>query len=161
MRWDRLIAAALCVLLQTGQALAIDGIAATERPGSQLVFPKFDIRAGYATQFSITNIDDDDSVGIELVYICPGVLLGDQRCRSLVRKLVLTPRETRVIDVGEHKPPCKQGYALAYALSVDQYGRTRIIQLPDRQLHEHARGSSPRTPWRCRRMPWPSSAREP
>ena len=114
-----IVGAALALLLSS-QALAqtdpLPVIADQQQPGSFLVFPKWDIRNGTSTKLRITNLLDLQEVKVKINYVCPGVKHGDDRCRALDRRITLTPRETRVIDVADHNPPCEAGFAVAFAM---------------------------------------------
>jgi hypothetical protein len=136
-----MIVGAAISLLLSSQALAqapLPVVADHQQPGSFLVFPKFDIRNAATTQLRITNLLDLKDVKVKINYVCPGVKHGDDRCRALDRRITLTPRETRIVDVAEHNPSMRRGFRGSVCVE-RQAAYANLVQLPDRQLPHHQR----------------------
>ena len=84
-------------------------------PGSLLVFPLFDVRAGWATQLRITNTSSTSSVAVQLNFVCPPAAPQDNFCDALDRHISITPHGTYIADVATFNPPCAEGYVVAFA----------------------------------------------
>lgn len=96
-------------------------------PGSLLVYPEFDNRAGDVTLLTVTNTDQDaDFIGgtniqdgstkVEFVYVGRYGLQGELLdCVEFNRTEFLTPNDTLSLLTRAHNPQQAQGYVYAFA----------------------------------------------
>lgn len=104
---------ALCSTLLLG--LSAPAQAASEQPGSLLVFPLFDNTRGEHTLLTVTNTNADTLQGtikVEFVYI------NKQNCLEFNRTRTLTPNDTISVLTKIDNPNMTQGYVYAYAKSL-------------------------------------------
>lgn len=111
----RLIAAGLVVAGLTSSALASNG----RNPGSLLLYPEFDNRAGTVTVLTVTNVDTNETsapVDVEFVYVGRfDSNDNDANCLEFNRTETLTPADTFTCLTDFHNPNQEQGYAFVYA----------------------------------------------
>jgi hypothetical protein len=125
MKFDRLLptaSTALAILGLTSTALAGD-----RNPGSLLVFPEFDNRAGDLTILTVTNTNTDFShnqqtnlangaVKVHFIYVGRFDSLGNPiPCLEFDREILLTPGDTFTFSTRSHNPLHQQGFMYAYA----------------------------------------------
>lgn len=82
------------------------------RPGSLLLYPEFDNRAGDVTILTLTNTDcgvNSPDVTVEIVYI------EKDGCSEFNRTITLTACDTLTLLTNVHNPNHQQGYAYAFA----------------------------------------------
>jgi len=83
-------------------------------PGSLLIFPEIDNRAGESTFLTITNTNADTIAGaidVHLVYI------DAANCLETDLVLHMTARDTITIKTSAHVPGLQRGYAYAWAMN--------------------------------------------
>ncbi len=97
------------------------GLAPAEQnvPGTLLVFPEFDNRAGVTNVLTVTNLSHDQSIKVEFVYIGRRIN-GDVEipCSEFNRTETLTPKDQFTFLTKEHNPELEQGYVYAFAKDV-------------------------------------------
>jgi hypothetical protein len=101
--------------------LAILGMVSTavadgRSPGSLLLYPEFDNRAGVATVLTVTNTSTTEDVSFHIVYrgrYAPNYV--DLNCLEFDRDYDLTPNDTLTLITKNDNPNQEQGYAYAYA----------------------------------------------
>lgn len=88
-----------------------------QSPGSLLLFPEFDNRAGIATVITVTNTATmEDDVDVEFVYIGKfGPQGTDIGCQEFNRTERLTPNDTFTLLTIAHNPEQEQGFVYAFA----------------------------------------------
>lgn len=82
-------------------------------PGSFLLFPEIDNRAGETTFLTITNTNADSVTGqirVHLVYV------DSVNCLESDLNVNLTARDTYTVRVAAHVPQIQRGYAYAWAV---------------------------------------------
>lgn len=114
-------------------------------PGSLLIYPEFDNRAGDLTLLTVTNTNQDagfidgtniqnGSTRVEFVYIGRYGLDGEQLdCVEFNRTELLTPNDTLTVIAKAHNPQQAQGYVYVFAKDV-------LTQRPI--VHNHLIGST-------------------
>lgn len=132
-----------------GWLLAITTLAApvvAQGPGSVLVYPRFKTDQKMKTIGRITNTGS--STEVALLLVCPGDSQGF--CPFLVTTFELERNATRVFNVNDFDPPCKEGYFVALGESGDELiGSYEIFKGKVGKLREadnavaFASGSSP------------------
>jgi hypothetical protein len=115
-------ALALCVGAVSVSAQA-QTVLDSERPGSVVVYPLFDINndAGNArsTTMKLSNVGDA-AIWVHFVRVCAGIKSfgGEGLCQASNRQAKLTPKETFVRDVANwfsiDRDACPTGYIVAY-----------------------------------------------
>jgi hypothetical protein len=96
--------------------MASQAMAEGRNPGSLLLYPEFDNRAGVVTVLTITNTDAaGDDVAVEFVYIGRYDNQGDVDCEEFNRVVTLTPNDTLTLITNAHNPQHEQGYVYAFA----------------------------------------------
>jgi len=97
-------------------------------PGSLLIFPEFDNRAGDVTMFTVTNTNTDENynpntnlpygtVKVHFIYI--GRVDAQNNpipCLEIDREVTLTPGDTFTFSTKAHNPSQNQGFMYAYAV---------------------------------------------
>jgi hypothetical protein len=96
--------------------MASQAMADGRNPGSLLLYPEFDNRAGVVTVITITNTDPvGDDVDVEFVYIGRYDHQGDVDCEEFNRTVTLTANDTLTLITNSHNPQHEQGYVYAFA----------------------------------------------
>jgi hypothetical protein len=96
--------------------MASQAMADGRNPGSLLLYPEFDNRAGVVTVITITNTDPvGDDVDVEFVYIGRYGHNGDIDCEEFNRTVTLTANDTLTLITNAHNPQQEQGYVYAFA----------------------------------------------
>ncbi|MCB9915908.1 MAG: hypothetical protein H6828_12325 [Planctomycetes bacterium] len=124
MRFHKFVLTGLTAL--AGLGMASEAVAGGRNPGSLLLYPEFDNRAGTVTVLTITNTADSGSaVDVEFVYIgryqqCggPGSTSGGHcnvDCEEFNRTERLTANDTLTLITNFHNPQHEQGYVYAFA----------------------------------------------
>ncbi len=98
----------LSVLVLLGSAAFAGG----QKPGSLLVFPKYENASGSMTLLTITNTSADQSVRAHFLYI------NGETCQESNAVETLTPRDTVTLVTGAHSPDPGRGYAYVYARGI-------------------------------------------
>ena len=99
-----------------GLGMASAAMADGRNPGSLLLYPEFDNRAGVVTVLTITNTDAaGDDVDVEFVYIGRYDQSGDVDCEEFNRTETLTANDTLTLLTNFHNPQHEQGYVYAFA----------------------------------------------
>jgi hypothetical protein len=108
--------------------MSTEAFAGGRNPGSLLLYPEFDNRAGTVTVLTVTNTNDDISpaagnplaqagtVRVEFKYI--GKYDNDYNeinCEEFNREAVLTPNDTLTLITNAHNPQHEQGYVYVFA----------------------------------------------
>jgi len=108
--------------------IASSALAGGRNPGSLLIFPEFDNRAGDVTEFTVTNTDtcfDYDSetnlpagtVKVHFIYVGRIDAAGNPiNCLEVDRQVTLTPGDTFTFMTKAHNPQQQQGFMYAYAM---------------------------------------------
>jgi hypothetical protein len=100
-------------------ALGASALAGGRNPGSLLLYPEFDNRAGVVTIFTVTNVNTaDDAVDVltEIVYVGKYNQAGaNLNCAEFNREILLTPGDTFTFLTKAHNPNQAQGYAFLFA----------------------------------------------
>jgi hypothetical protein len=105
--------------------LAILGMASTavadgRSPGSLLLYPEFDNRAGIATVITATNTSTTDDINVHLWYRGRYAPNGvDLNCLEFNRDYDLTPNDTITLITKNDNPQQEQGYVYLYARNSD------------------------------------------
>ncbi len=111
----RIIATGLVLAGVAGSVLASDG----RNPGSLLLYPEFDNRAGVVTVLTVTNVDIDETsndVDVEFIYIGKYSANGsDIGCLEFNRTERMTPADTLTLITNYHNPEQEQGFVYAFA----------------------------------------------
>ncbi len=120
MKFNRAITFGLVTLaFATAQANAFDG----RNPGSLLVYPEFDNRAGIVTIVTVTNVHTEEIAGttdVEFVYIGKyGVKGNDLGCSEFNRTETLTGGDTLTVITNSHNNDQEQGYLYVFAKEGD------------------------------------------
>ena len=114
MRFNKYILSGLTAL--AALSLAPQALAGGRNPGSLLLYPEFDSRAGVATVITITNTSVDMDVTVEFVYIgrydAQGNLIN---CAEFNRNEDLTANDTLTLITNVHNPQFEQGFVYAFA----------------------------------------------
>jgi len=113
MRFHKIVLTGMTAIASFG--LAADATAGGRNAGSLLLYPEFDNISGELTVLTITNVDDQNSVDVEFVYIGRHDYYGDQDCEEFNREETLTPNDTLTLITGQHNPEMEQGYVYAFA----------------------------------------------
>ena len=107
--------------------LAPSALAEGREPGSLLIFPEFDNRAGDVTMFTVTNTNVDDSynddtdlpcgtIDVHFIYVGRYDANGNPiNCLEVDRDVRLTPGDTFTFMTRSHNPQQQQGFMYAYA----------------------------------------------
>ncbi len=98
--------------------LSVAARAGAPEPGSLLLFPEFDQRAGEITLLTLTNVSSTGTIDVHIEYI------DASTCQGLDRIVHLTPRDTITILTSAHAPGLARGYA--YAVAEDPATHRRI-----------------------------------
>jgi len=122
MKWQKLVNATILGGFLLGVALVLPASAQTllqdEVPGSYLVFPIFDISGNAVTQIRICDKSNGakgpTTTWVRLNFICPGSR-QDPFCDEYDTDFPLTSHQCKIIDVGDQRPPCNQGFVVAFA----------------------------------------------
>lgn len=92
-------------------------------PGSLLIYPECDTRAGVTTVLTITNVSRDlvdGEVQVHFKYIGAWDTQGnDLECRQTDVFNILTPMDTLTLIANAHNPMLEQGYVYAFAEDPD------------------------------------------
>ena len=114
MRFHKYVLAGLTAL--AGLGIGSQAMAEGRNPGSLLLYPEFDNRAGVVTVLTITNTDGmGDDVDVEFVYIGRFDDGGDVGCEEFNRVVTLTANDTLTLITNFHNPQHEQGYLYAFA----------------------------------------------
>ena len=114
MRFQKYVLTGLTAL--AGLGMASQAMADGRNPGSLLLYPEFDNRAGVVTVVTITNTDPvGDDVDVEFVYIGRYNQQGDVACEEFNRTVTLTANDTLTLITNFHNPQHEQGYVYAFA----------------------------------------------
>ena len=114
MRFQKYVLTGLTAL--AGLGMASQAMADGRNPGSLLLYPEFDNRAGVVTVVTITNTDPvGDDVDVEFVYIGRYDHQGDVACEEFNRTVTLTANDTLTLITNFHNPQHEQGYVYAFA----------------------------------------------
>jgi len=100
-----------------GLGLSADAIAGGRNPGSLLLYPEFDNRAGDVTVLTVTNTGADE-IDVEFMYI--GVEGSDGspvNCEEFNRTTTLTGNDTLTLLTLAHNPQQERGYVYVFAKS--------------------------------------------
>lgn len=100
------------ILLAAAVILPVVGTVAQaggREPGSLLVFPLYDSRAGMATLITVTNTHPSQDVWVEYRYI------DGRDCSKSDRSEWLSPRDTLTVIAGTHNFDQNQGFVYVYA----------------------------------------------
>jgi len=89
-------------------------LAGGQKPGSLLVFPKYDNGAGSMTVLTVTNTHSSQSVRAHFLYI------NGESCTENNAVELLTPRDTVTLITAAHSPDTGRGYAYVYARGTTQ-----------------------------------------
>ena len=81
------------------------------KPGSLLVYPEYDTRAGHATVITVTNTEPG-GFGPVLVHFN---YVDASNCLILDRRESLTPNDTFTVNVSIHNPQIGRGFVYLYA----------------------------------------------
>lgn len=114
----RILATGLTLAGFASAVLASDG----RNPGSLLLYPEFDNRAGVVTVVTVTNVDVDeqsDPIDAHFFYIGKYDDEGTQiECLEFNRTETLTPADTITLITNFHNPNHEQGYLYVVAENV-------------------------------------------
>lgn len=111
----RIAGATLCL----GLAFAGIATAGGRNPGSLLLFPEFDNRAGDVTVLTVTNVDAAD-VLVEFKYIGVRAPNGIPiNCMEFNRLATLTGNDTLTLITNAHNPNQEQGFVYVFARGSD------------------------------------------
>ena len=115
MRFNKYILSGLTAL--AALSLAPQALAGGRNPGSLLLYPEFDNRAGIVTVVTVTNTDAmGDDVMVEFVYIGRYDTWGnDINCAEFNRTETLTANDTLTLITNVHNPQFEQGYLYVFA----------------------------------------------
>jgi len=106
---------------------APNALADGRNPGSLLIFPEFDNRAGDVTMLTVTNTNTDlthnpstnlpnGTVKVHFIYIGRVDAAGNPiPCLEVDREVTLTPGDTFTFMTRSHNPQQQQGFMYAYA----------------------------------------------
>jgi len=95
-----------------GMCVCSNPAANYRRPGSLLLFPEYDNRAGDVTVLTVTNTARDtqsSEIGVEFVYI------SATDCSEFNRTESMTPNDTLTLVTGAHNPDQDRGFVYAFA----------------------------------------------
>ena len=101
---------------------AAPAAAQAPKPGTFLVFSRFQIDQGYDSTVRVTNLNELEAVDVQVKFVCAG---DDGQCDSLATTVSLDPGQTRAVDPGGINLGCGQGFAVAYA--VDEVGEPKAF----------------------------------
>jgi hypothetical protein len=115
MRFHKFVLSGLTAM--AGLGMASEAMADGRNPGSLLLFPEFDNRAGTVTVLTVTNtavaVGD---IQVEFVYIGRYGSSGqDIDCEEFNRTEVLTDNDTITLLTEVHNPQQEQGFVYAFA----------------------------------------------
>ncbi len=114
MRFHKFILTGLTALAALG--MASEAMADGRNPGSLLLYPEFDNRAGVVTVITVTNTDAaGGNVDVEFVYIGRYGSDGDVACEEFNRTETLTANDTLTLLTTYHNPQHEQGYLYVFA----------------------------------------------
>jgi hypothetical protein len=114
MRFHKFVLTGLTALASLG--MASEAMADGRNPGSLLLYPEFDNRAGVVTVVTVTNTDaTGDDVDVEFVYIGRYNVAGDVDCEEFNRTETLTANDTLTLLTTFHNPQHEQGYLYVFA----------------------------------------------
>jgi hypothetical protein len=114
MSFHKIVLTGLTAL--AGLGMASQAMADGRNPGSLLLYPEFDNRAGIVTVVTITNTDAvGEDVDVEFVYIGRYDQQGDIDCEEFNRTVTLTANDTLTLITNSHNPQHEQGYLYVFA----------------------------------------------
>ena len=117
MRFHKIVLTGLTAL--AGLGMASQAMADGRAPGSLLLYPEFDNRAGVVTVLTITNTAVNvGDVDVEFVYIgAQGDSVDDPEafCEEFNRTVTMTDNDTLTLVTNVHNPQHEQGYVYAFA----------------------------------------------
>jgi hypothetical protein len=121
MSLNKYVLSGLTTLASLG--MASSALADGRNPGSLLLYPEFDNRAGIKTVFTITNTNASEGTWVEFVYIGKygpeGLVLN---CEEFNRTHELTANDTLSVITNLHNPTQAQGFAWAFAKTSSAVG---------------------------------------
>ena len=105
------------LLAIAGLGLSVDALAGGRNPGSLLLFPEFDNRAGDVTVLTVTNTGSNE-VDVEFMYIGIEDHNGAPvNCEEFNRTATLTGNDTLTLLTRAHNPQQERGYVYVFAKS--------------------------------------------
>jgi hypothetical protein len=114
MRFHKFVLTGLTAL--AGLGMASQAMADGRAPGSLLLYPEFDNRAGVVTVVTVTNTATDvGDVDVEFVYIGRYDQFGDVECEEWNRTVTLTDNDTLTLITNVHNPQHEQGFLYVFA----------------------------------------------
>jgi hypothetical protein len=114
MSFHKIVLTGLTAL--AGLGMASQAMADGRNPGSLLLYPEFDNRAGVVTVVTVTNTDAvGEDVDVEFVYIGRYDDQGDIDCEEFNRTTTLTANDTITLITNFHNPQHEQGYLYVFA----------------------------------------------
>ncbi|MFT7669994.1 MAG: hypothetical protein ACI8X5_002701 [Planctomycetota bacterium] len=114
MRFHKIVLTGLTVIASLG--MASEAVAGGRNAGSLLLYPEFDNRVGDVSVLTITNVDVENSVDVEFVYIGRyGSGSNYVNCAEFNREETLTPNDTLTLLTDAHNPQQEQGFVYAFA----------------------------------------------
>jgi hypothetical protein len=115
MRFHKIVLTGLTTL--AGLGMASQAMADGRNPGSLLLYPEFDNRAGIVTVLTITNTAVNvGDVDVEFVYIGRYGASGQYiSCEEFNRTETLTDNDTLTLITNVHNPQHEQGFVYAFA----------------------------------------------
>ena len=103
-----------------GLGLSASANADGRNPGSLLLYPEFDNRAGDVTVLTVTNVEDAE-IDIEFMYIgVEGAGGSPVNCEEFNRTATLTGMDTLTLLTRAHNPQQERGYVYVFAKSGGQ-----------------------------------------
>lgn len=115
----RIFATGLLVAGLSSSVLASDG----RNPGSLLLYPEFDNRAGVVTVLTVTNVDakaEAEDIRVHFHYIGRYDENSEPiNCLEFDRFELLTPKDTLTLITNAHNPEHERGYVYLYAVDAD------------------------------------------
>jgi len=114
MRFHKIVLTGLTAL--AGLGMASQAMADGRTPGSLLLYPEFDNRAGIVTVLTITNTATNvGDVDVEFVYIGAFDQHGTVDCEEFNRTVTMTDNDTLTLVTNVHNPQHEQGFVYAFA----------------------------------------------
>jgi hypothetical protein len=102
-----------------GLGLSADAFADGRNPGSLLLYPEFDNRAGDVTVLTVTNVSADE-IDVEFMYVgVDGVGGAPVNCEEFNRTATLTGNDTMTLLTRAHNPQQERGYVYVFAKDDD------------------------------------------
>ena len=104
-------------------SLSITARAGGQKPGSLLVYPKYDNRSGSVTVLTVTNTHTQQDVRAHFIYV------NGEDCQESNAFETLTPSDTVSLITAAHSPDPGRGYVYVYARSATGAGAVTFNHL--------------------------------